>query len=488
MYNGRSMSLDLNNYHCSQYLVPLCEYLEGNEITSESALAIASNLKAIYLDFLSSRPSFSDQEIKESINSFAKLDHLFYQQVLRKVVSEDEHSILISAIGNFGQFLACQFKNHHYPEASQFTYPISNVAFLIKGAFNFAHMSFVKAFLFGYAQSREQKLTPLLIFLDDQIPDQLKNISVDLSSLSAFSKLVHLQKIITNHQIGTLIWPSVSQTCSLYLGARFVRQQIYWSSRYRNPLFSTVDKYFFGARSSKCEILYNGQFWYYGRFYVAEWHKMVIQQPQDKLICKSDLMLKRFIDRKKKQGYTILATVSTFRKLRDPSFHHFISSLLLENPHIYYFYTSSDPGCPLSKYLSNKGLSSRFKQIQWITQMTSLLTNFDLIVDSFPVGASHALCYALRANVPFVSLWSSQNIRSSLLETLDPHIRKTGISYISVGIAMNQTEYASICCRLLSEHGFPLRVELLQAQSTFLNELLNNPVGMYSDFSDHILS
>ena len=349
-------------------------------------------------------------------------------------------------------------------------------------------MSFVKAFIFGHIQSSEKRITPLLVFLDDQIPDELKSISVDLASMPPYSKLLNLQKIIINYHIGTLIWPSVAQTSSLYLGARFARQQIYWSSRYRNPLFSAVDKYFFGARICKSEILYNGHHWCYGRFYVAEWHRMVIQHPHDQIIGKSDLLWKRFIDRKKEQGYTIFGTVSTSRKLYDPSFHHLISSLLLQNPNTYYFYTSSDSSCPLSKHLSNKGLSSRYKQIKWITQMTSLLKNFDLIVDSFPVGASHSLCYALRANVPFISLWSTQNIRSSLLETLDPHIKESGISYMSVGIAMSQTEYESTCCRLLSEHGSPLRKELLQAQANFLNELLNNPTGMYSDFSAHILS
>ena len=85
--------------------------------------------------------------------------------------------------------------------------------------------------------------------------------------------------------------------------------------------------------------------------------------------------------------------------------------------------------------------------------MTSLLRNFDLIVDSFPVGASHSLCYALRANVPFISLWSTQNVRSSLLETLDPHIKESGNSYMSVGIAMSQAEYESTCCKLLSDCG-----------------------------------
>lgn len=478
----------MDNYHGSKYFVSLHEYLEGTEIKSESTLTIASNLKAIYLDLLSSRPSFSHKTIEQTINLFAKLDHLFFFKILRNVVAEEEHSLLISAIGNFGQFLAEQFKNYHSLDPSQFSYPISNVAFLIKGPFDLAHMSFVKAFIFGHLQSSERRIAPLLVFLDDQIPDRLKSISVDLTSLPAFSKLLNLQKIITKYQIGTLIWPSVAQTSSLYLGARFTRQQIYWSSRYRNPLFSTVDKYFFGARSCKSEILYNGYPWCYGRFYVAEWHKMVIQQPHDKLNGKSDLMWKRFIDRKKEQGHTIFATISTSRKLYDPSFHHLISSLLLQNPNTYYFYTSSDSSCPLSKYLTNKGLSSRFKQIKWITQMTPLLHNFDLIVDSFPVGASHALCYALRANVPFISLWSTQNIRSSLLETLDPHIKDSGISYISVGIAMSRTEYASTCSKLLSERGLPLRQELLQAQANFLNELLNNPTGMYSDFSNHILS
>ena len=218
---------------------------------------------------------------------------------------------MIGAIGNFGQFLAEQFKNFHSLDSSQSSHPISNVAFLIKGPFNLAHMSFVKAFIFGHVQSSEKIITPLLVYLDDQIPDELNSISVDLSSFSPYSKLLKLQKIINNFQIGTLIWPSVAQTSSLYLGARFVRQQIYWSSRYRNPLFSAVDKYFFGARSCKSEIFYNGYPWCYGRFYVAEWHKMVIQQPQDKLNGKSDLMWKRFIDRKKDQGYTIFGTVST---------------------------------------------------------------------------------------------------------------------------------------------------------------------------------
>ena len=150
----------LDNYRSSKYLASLQEYLEGSEINTESALTIASNLKAIYLDLLSRRPSFSDQTLKQSVNLFAKLDHLFFQKVLRKVVSEEEHSLLISAIGNFGQFLAEQFKNFHSLDSSQSSHPISNVAFLIKGPFNLAHMSFVKAFIFGHVQTSEKIITP----------------------------------------------------------------------------------------------------------------------------------------------------------------------------------------------------------------------------------------------------------------------------------------------------------------------------------------
>ena len=69
--------------------------------------------------------------------------------------------------------------------------------------------------------------------------------------------------------------------------------------------------------------------------------------------------------------------------------------------------------------------------------MTSLLRNFDLIVDSFPVGASHSLCYTCVRMFPYFFV-VSQNVRSSLLETLDPHIKESGNSYMSVGIAMSQ--------------------------------------------------
>ena len=471
-------------------LKPLHSYIESlKNVETIEAYKVSSDLKKLYIDFVLEEQSF-ENDIEQLINLFCKCDHLFYMVVLSRITSEDDHALLIRAIGNFGQLLSLRFQQYVNQGAirSFEKFDICKALFVIKGTFNLAHMSFAKSFLKGFSIDQEKNVQPYFVFLDENVPKEIESISFALSGITTYKKLLMLHEIIKKYHFGTIIWPSVSQNISLYLGSRFTKQQIYWSARYRNSLFDTVDKYFFGSRFCSQSVQYNGVSWGYGRFFVAEWDKLNIINASTSVISASDKMWKSFIQRKISNGFILCATISSDRKMQNSDFNLMILNLLKSNPRIYYFYTSRAKYCSLESLLLENGFQNRFKKIEWINCMSPILSLFDLILDSYPVGASHALCYALRVKTPFVSMYSPQNLQSSLLETIAPLVKKLNLTPNEIGFANSQQHYFSLASSLCMSENKHLRVQLLERQSKIIAQCLDNPNGMYRDFSDHIKS
>ena len=128
--------------------------------------------------------------------------------------------------------------------------------------------------------------------------------------------MLKLKSIISLNNYGTIVWPSVAQNISLFLGGRFTKQQIYWSARYRNTFFKTIDKYFFGARFSAQNIQYKASHWRYGRFFAPEWKGMNIISTTSLLGNISDIKLVTLIKSLKASGKIIVGSISTDRKIR----------------------------------------------------------------------------------------------------------------------------------------------------------------------------
>ena len=122
--------------------------------------------------------------------------------------------------------------------------------------------------------------------------------------------------------------------------------------------------------------------------------------------------------------------------------------------------------------------------------MTPLLQYFDLILDSFPVGASHSLCYGLNAGTPFVSMYTTENLRSGLLECLSSTLPFQLIEsdFKKYGLLSTPNEYLEFAESLSSASNNLARQDLLHNQRQIVNSILNNPKGMYEDFLSHILS
>lgn len=471
--------------HEAKVLQGLLTFISSiDENSSIDSRLISSELKTRYLDLLELLADNSS--LPDLINLFSACDHLYYKKVLSKVTSEEDHSLLIHSISNFGVYLSQRFQT--LSPQYEIRGNLEKVLFVIKGPFNLAHMSFAKSFYLGYT-SNDTKLTfPYFVFLDDSVPSAIKSISFDLTRLNVYSKMVALKKIISENSFGTIIWPSVAQNVSLFMGSRFAKCQIYWSARYKNQLFDTVDKYFFGARSSRQNIAYNGVQWGHGRFHVCEWNKVNIISPKSTLFAKSDRDWEAFIRRKINMNFLICGTISSGRKMNDSDFHHQILSLLQSNDSIYYFYTSRNECCPLQELLNSNGLSKRFKRIDWIHTMSPLLKLFDLIIDSFPVGSSHALCYALQSSTPFISMASQANRESSLLNTLMPLIYNSEFSLEDVGFALSKSQFSNMCMNYAQISQKVARYSLLEKQRFIVNQCLNSPTAMYQDFSELILA
>jgi len=457
------------------------------DTTTTSHLTVCGELKRRFIELRTNDKNIASSDLKYLINLFAEIDHLFFRNVLGRIATEEEHALYISAIGNFGQYLSLMFQERYgrndtlLPSNSS----IANVLFIIKGPFDLAHMSFVKSFIHGLSKCKHAEIKPWFAFLDADVPRSISHRAYGLSQLTVFDKLCRITAIIDEQKIGTTIWPSVSQNVSLYLGSRFAKQQIYWSARYRNRLYDTVDKYFFGARAEVTQVQYNGVSWRYGRFSVREWHGMSIVDGQSECLLSSDLKWSNFIQRKKAQGWIICATVSSERKVSSSNFRCLIAELLARNPAMYYFYTSRSAKCPMQNYLIQKGYANRFKKIDWIGRMSPILRMFDLVLDSFPVGASHALCYAVNAGTPFISLETIANLESSLLETVSPEIISGRIRQSDIGIVKTKEAYQMLANSLIGNNR--QRELLLSNQKRFIEKTLSNAVGMYEDFAEHIL-
>ncbi|MDA9739814.1 hypothetical protein N9U66_00305 [Synechococcus sp. AH-736-M20] len=448
---------------------------------------ISSQLKEYFVYFERSSHVLEKKTLEYCINLFSTIDHLFFSKILSRQTSEESHALLITSISNFGQLLSLIFQNYYSSDYCSSS--VSNILFIVKGPFDLAHASFAKSFILGHSSCNSSISCPKFLFLDTDFPSNLNSISFSFKGMSTFYAMRSYQNLIKSHEFGTVIWLSVSQTVSLFLGSRFTERQIYWSARYRNQLFNTVDKYFFGARESKKTIQYNGVSWCYGRFHVGEWKGLNLVDLTTKFSDKSDLNWVNFIKRKKSQGFIVAATISTERKLQSEEFRNCILQYLNLNPHVYYFFTSR-VSCDLDNLLKSNGLQTRFKRIDWINTMTPVVQLFDLILDSFPVGASHSLCFALNSGTPFLSMYTNENLRSSLLESLSSTLvsKATTSDFHNYGIVFNSKEYLELATSLTTVKNNQKREKLLLNQRQIVNSILNNPKGMYKDFISHILS
>ena len=122
--------------------------------------------------------------------------------------------------------------------------------------------------------------------------------------------------------------------------------------------------------------------------------------------------------------------------------------------------------------------------------MTPLLQYFDLILDSFPVGASHSLCFSLNAGTPFISMYSNENLQSSLLESFASTFTSefSRDDFPIYGLASTPNDYIDLASTLSAPSNINDRDKLLQNQRQIMNSILNNPIGMYEDFVSHVLS
>ena len=147
----------------------------------------------------------------------------------------------MSAVGYFGQYLANDFHQKYRLQRDSNSFSVAKILFVIKGPFALAHMSFAKSFYYGYNKSKDKQIFPAFAFLDDSsIPKEIQDCSYDLTKYSTFDKMLKLKSIISLNNYGTIVWPSVAQNISLFLGGRFTKQQIYWSARYRNTFLKQL--------------------------------------------------------------------------------------------------------------------------------------------------------------------------------------------------------------------------------------------------------
>ena len=82
---------------------------------------------------------------------------------------------------------------------------------------------------------------------------------------------------------------------------------------------------------------------------------------------------------------------------------------------------------------------------------------------------------------------TAQNLQSSLFETIAPMITPKNLNLASFGFVSSSQEYFEITCSLFSENGSSERSKLLANQYNLFKTCLANPIGMYTDFAEHII-
>ena len=440
-----------------------------------------------------------ESDLQKKVNFCSNLQHQLFLPFVKRINTLDHFDSAYWRIADLTLPISREMDSY-----LQYKFPvipqargehIHKVLWIIKGPFDLAHMDCVKNFLFGeslfkantHNASEYFQSIHFLLFLDVPVPNVFKNRSNVVSFASkngAFLKLYRLREMIHSSGIKTIIWPSVFQDHSLYMGIRHAEQQIFWSAKHRiQVLPSTIDQYFFGGFSKHVE-LYRGVEWKYGRYDLTPWYGLKRLHASEPSITDSNLD-SLDLRRIKSNFRFLLGSCCVEQKYNSPSFWSVIDKILADQPRAAYCFTGRSLLPEVEKLLCQTRCRDRIFFVGWQKNINAYLAQLDLYLDAFPFGSGHVLYSAWRQLIPTISLVTFDNMRLSLMHSLK-HIDDIfdGTTFSLPGICNSVEDYAEIAAKCINNSHF--RSTVAAAQSKLAQNFMSNPVGMYEDFNSYI--
>lgn len=443
-----------------------------------------------------------EDSLQRKIDAISFAQHHLFSPFVKRVNNEEHFSKAFWRMADFSIPVARELNialdNHMHIRDYSSNQASINVLWLIKGPFELAHMDCVKNFLYGRSEFLKtnkdfDKLDRhFVLFLDVPLPKFLRgsgNFFSFSSKKSTFLKLIRLREFIVHHSIQTIVWPSVFQDFSLYMGIRNSAQQIFWSAKYRIQILpETIDQYFYGG-FSKHSKYYRGVPWNYGRFDKTPWKFLTRES-----LCMNNLSLSdgppasaSAIYQLRNKYDTLLGSVCTEEKYTSSIFWLTVNKILLEAPNAGYVFTGRKVLPEVRDLLQELSCRDRIHFVGWLADIKFELSMLDLYVDAFPFGAGHVLFQCWSIGLPTISLLTPENMRLSLYHSIQ-HIPEC-FSHNQVsfpGLMYNIDDFVNLSLRCIRDES--LRKTLSAAQFDICSRYMTNPIGMYEDFSSYIYS
>ena len=466
-------------------------------IKSSSSNEIFEEFDKYVLPPLTEALKGSDLRLKVEVLS--KAQHKLFLPFVKRVNTEDHFCKAFWKLANISIPIAQEFSqilDARIPITSDVTNSNTRIVlWLIKGAFELAHMDVVKNFMHGRQKfysshpNSEMHDQHFILFLDIPIPHELrdsKKVFSFASKKSTFLKIIRLREFVIQKRVNTIIWPSVFQNLSLYFGMRNSPQQIFWSAKHRIQILpETIDQYFFGG-FSKYSSYYRGVPWKYGRFDNTPWKGLSRQQISSNNTKLANLSQKDspFFDFRSKYKF-LLGSICIEQKYVSQQFWDAINVILTEFPDAGYCFTGRVILPEVSAMICKLSCSSRIHYVGWLNDLPSTMKLMDLYIDAFPFGSSHVLSQAWSLNLPTISLLTDDNLRLSLFHSMLEIPKLKGKSQINFpGLCSTIDEYISTSLRCIADKKYASQISA--SQHKIYLEYMCNPVGMYEDFSSYI--
>ena len=441
-----------------------------------------------------------EYDLQKKVNLCSYLQHKLFRQFVKRVNTADHFAAAYWRIADLNLPIAREIDfclDKKFPVRLNLEkLNLQKTLWIIKGPFDLAHMDCVKNFLYGESIFKknvggicdDSSSQNILCFLDIPVPLELKNssnvFSLETKQTNTFLKLYRLREYIYCSGVRTIIWPSVFQDHSLYMGVRHAEQQIFWSAKHRiQVLPRTIDQYFFGGFSKHSEI-FRGVEWKYGRSDLTSWRGLKRLNIEHSALS-NDSLIPSNLKSIKNNFQFILGSCCVEEKYTSAAFWEAINHILCKFPQAAYCFTGQSVLPEVESIIGQLECRDRLFFVGWQKNIDIYVSLLDVYLDAFPFGSGHVLFNSWMRSIPTVSLSTFENTRLSLLHSLQ-YIDSIfdGDRFLLPGIAYSVEDYIQIAAQCIDNKDFRLSVS--SAQSKVARKYMSNPVGLYEDFNSYI--
>ncbi len=423
--------------------------------------------------------------LQRAIQRYSIVDHLLFLTYIRRTEDPIRFRRAFWNVNSYGQKLARKFFDSRNGD-KEFAKSIDpkgtfskNIAFVLKGPYQLAHVEFLQSFLQGtLIFSKAVTLTLLLI---DDPGDHIKNLQhITIKSLASimdpYKKIEKYYEICLESQFDHICWVACVQNLSLYMGMQLAPEQSYWSMKYHSIIMPTIQKYA-GLGFGRESFIFDHTKWFRGRAFPTFDMNPCSPEELQKLKKLSDIPLDALV-----VGCFVRA-----EKLHQESFWDSIVTIIQYHKNIHFVIASQSLPADMNRYLSQKLGDDiiNFHHLGWV-DTKKWAYNLDIYYDSYPRGSCNTIFEAIEAKVPILMADTEHNRESSALPYLSSASQYFLDSKEIPGVYNDEKERLRICASLLSNSN--QRQELAAIQHKMLLQLKGQSHLFAKDYLNYFLS